>query len=51
MMKAWKVKAYAVVVKAEVYDLEPVEGSSKEVVPEDYRLIVAEYMLTGKIDF
>ncbi len=50
-MKAWKVKAYGVVVKAEKWDLEPIEGSIKEVVPEDYRVVVAEYMLTGEIKF
>lgn len=43
-LKSWKVKAYGVLVKAEKWDLEPVEGSSKNVVPEDYKLAVAEYL-------
>jgi len=46
-MKQWKIKAYGVLVKAERWDLEPIEGSVKDVVPEDYRLAVAEYLIAS----
>ncbi|OHW62155.1 hypothetical protein EUAN_12240 [Andreesenia angusta] len=48
-MKAWKIKAYATLVRLERYDLEPVEGGTKSVVEEEYRIAVAEYLLTGEI--
>ena len=43
-LKTYLITAYAVLVKAEKWDLEPVEGSKKKVVPEDYRTAVAEYL-------
>lgn len=43
-LKSWKVKAYGVLVKAEKWDLEPVLNSTKNIVPEEYRLAVAEYL-------
>lgn len=43
-LKTYLITAYAVLVKAEKWDLEPVEESTKKVVPEDYRTAVAEYL-------
>jgi hypothetical protein len=43
-LKTYLITAYAVLVKAEKWELEPVEGSTKKVVPEDYRTAVAEYL-------
>lgn len=43
-LKTYLITAYAVLVKAEKWDLEPVEGSAKKVVPENYRTAVAEYL-------
>jgi hypothetical protein len=47
MLYSWKIKAYAVLVKAEKWDLQPVEGSLKPVVEEKYRNAVSEYLATG----
>jgi hypothetical protein len=43
-LKSYLITAYAVLVKAAKWDLEPVEGYTKKVVPEDYRTAVAEYL-------
>ena len=49
-MKEYMIVVYAYLVKAKKYDLEPVEGSTKPVVPtstdvnQDYRTAVAEYL-------
>lgn len=43
-LKTYRITAYAVLVKAEKWDLEAVEGSTKKVVPENYRTAVAEYL-------
>lgn len=44
MIKDYLVKAYGYLVKVGVWDLEPVEGSTKKVVPENYRVAVAGYL-------
>ena len=44
MLYAWKIKAYAYLVQVNRWDLEPIEGSTKSVVPETYRVAVAEYL-------
>jgi len=44
-LKSYLISAYAVLVRVGKWDLEPVEGSSKKVVPEDYRSEVAEYLV------
>lgn len=43
-LKTYLTTAYAVLVRVEKWDLEPVEGSTKKVVPENYRSAVAEYL-------
>jgi hypothetical protein len=43
-MKKYLVVSYAVLVKAGVYDLEQTEGSTNKVVPESYKMAVAEYL-------
>lgn len=43
-LKSYLVTAYAVLVKVQKWDLEPLEGSTKKVVPEDYKTAVAEYI-------
>jgi hypothetical protein len=47
MLKQYLVVSYAYLVKIGRYDLEPVEGSTKKVVPEEYRVAVAEYLAGG----
>jgi len=49
MLNKYKIWAYAYLVKVERYNLEPVEGSTKPVVPEDCRVAVAEYLATGEL--
>jgi len=44
MLKQYLIVAYAYSVKIARWDLEPVEGSTKKVVPEEYRTAVAEYL-------
>lgn len=43
-LKTYLITAYAVLVRVERWDLEPVEGIDKKVVPENYRAAVAEYL-------
>lgn len=43
-LKTYLITAYAVLARVGKWDLEPVEGSTKKVVPEDYRTAVAEYL-------
>jgi hypothetical protein len=49
MLYAYKIKAYAYLVKVGRYDLEPVEGSTLPVVEESYRDAVALYLATGEV--
>ena len=49
MLKDYLVKAYAYLVKVGRWELEPVEGSTKPVVPEEYRVAVSTYLVTGTI--
>ena len=44
MIKQYLIVSYAYLVKVGKWDLEPVEGSTNKIVPEDYRPYVAEYM-------
>lgn len=44
MIKQYLVVSYSYLVKAGVWDLEPVEGSTKKIVAEVYRQPVAEYI-------
>ncbi len=44
MLKQYLVVSYAYLVKIARWDLEPVESSGNKVVPEDYRIVVAEYL-------
>lgn len=44
MLKQYLVVAYAYLVKTGKWILEPVEGDNRRVVPEEYRLSVAEYL-------
>ncbi|WMM26646.1 CD1375 family protein [Tissierella sp. MB52-C2] len=49
MIKPWKVKAYAVLVKAEKWELENYEGNILPVIPEEYVIVVAEFLATGEL--
>jgi hypothetical protein len=49
MLKDYLIKAYAYLVKVNRWDLEPVDGSEKPTVPEEYRVSVALYLTTGEI--
>lgn len=44
-MKEYLIVSYAYLVKVGRYDLEPIDGSIKKVVPVDYRTIVAERLI------
>jgi hypothetical protein len=46
MLKGYLIVAYAYKVKTGQWDLEPIGGSEKPVVPEAYRGAVADYLLT-----
>ena len=45
MLKRYLIVCYAILVKAGKWNLEEVEGETKPVVPSDYRLAVAEYLV------
>lgn len=44
MLKEYLIVSYAYLVKIGRWRLEPVEGSESKVVPENYRIVVAEYL-------
>jgi hypothetical protein len=44
-VKQYLIVSYAYLVKVGRWDLEPVDGSEKSVVPEEYREAVAEYLI------
>jgi hypothetical protein len=44
MLKSYLIVSYAYLVKIGRWDLEPVEGGTKSVVPEAYRTAVAEHL-------
>lgn len=44
MLKQYLIVAYAYLVKTGKWILEPIEGDTRRVVPEEYRLAVAEYL-------
>lgn len=48
-MKQYLIVSYSYLVKTGVYDLEPVEGSTKKIVPETYRVAVAEYLASQEV--
>jgi hypothetical protein len=43
-MKQYLIVAYAYLVKTGEWDLDAVEGETKQVVPDDYKKAVAEYI-------
>ena len=45
MLKQYLVVSYAYLVKIGRWGLEPIEGNENKVVPEDYRIAVAEYLV------
>lgn len=47
MLKQYLVVAYAYLVKTGKYNLEPIKGDTRRVVPEEYRLAVAEYLASS----
>lgn len=47
MLKRYLVVSYGILVKAGKWNLEPVEGENKPIVPDEYVIAVAEY-LTGQ---
>jgi len=44
MLKNYLIICYGYLVKTEQWDLSPVDGSTRNVVPENYRTAVAEYL-------
>lgn len=44
MLKQYLIVAYAYLVKTGKWILEPIEGDIRKVVPEEYRVAVAEYL-------
>lgn len=49
MLYAYKIKAYAYLVKVVRYDLETIESSTKPAVEESYREATALYLATGEL--
>ncbi|WP_187372124.1 CD1375 family protein [Clostridium ihumii] len=49
MLKQYLIVSYGILVKAGAWDLEEIEGSNKKVVPEEYKIKVAEYLATQSI--
>lgn len=47
MLKQYLIVSYGYLVKVNHWDLEPVEGSKKKIVPQEYRVAVAEYLATA----
>lgn len=48
MLKKYLVVSYSILVKAGRWNLEAIEGEDKPVVPEEYRIAVAEYLAKQK---
>ena len=46
MLKRYLIVSYGILVKAGRWNLEPVEGEDKPLVPEEYVIPVAEYLAT-----
>ena len=44
MLKRYLIVSYAILIKAGKWNLEEVEGETKPLVPENYRISVAEYL-------
>lgn len=49
MLKGYLIVSYAILVKAGRWNLEPIDGEDKPVVPEEYRVAVSIYLVTGEI--
>lgn len=47
MFKQYLIIAYAYLVKVGKWTLEPIEGDTRRVVPEEYRSAVAEYLASS----
>lgn len=45
MLKRYLIVSYAILVKAGKWNLEVMEDDEKPVVPEDYQIAVAEYLV------
>lgn len=45
MLKQYLIIAYSYLVKVGVWSLQPTDESTERVVPEEYRVAVAEYLL------
>ena len=43
-LKRYLIVSYGILVKAGRWNLEPVEGETKPLVPENYQIAVAEYL-------
>lgn len=48
-LKGYLIVSYAILIKAGRWNLEPIEGEDKPVVPEEYRIAVSMYLATGEI--
>ena len=44
IIKEYMIPVYGLLVAGGSWNLEPIEGDSKKVVPEEYRTLVAEYL-------
>lgn len=49
MLKQYLIVSYAYLVKVGAWDLEPIEGSTKKVAPETYRVAVANYLASQEL--
>lgn len=49
MLKRYLVVSYGILVKAGRWNLEEIEGEEKLLVPEEYRVVVAEYLTKQNI--
>ncbi len=47
MLKHYLIVSYSILVKAERWNLENVEGEIKPIVPDEYRIAVAEYLASN----
>lgn len=49
MIKTYLVVAYSILVEADKWLIDPIEGDPRPVVPEEYKLPVLEYLSWGGI--
>ncbi|WP_201259771.1 CD1375 family protein [Tissierella sp. P1] len=45
MLKRYLIVSYGILVKAKMWNLEEVEGENKPLVPQEYQIAVAEYLV------